>query len=112
MQEIPLPLQPSDGIICKPTVYETTTEVDVNLSPSSPQLIPHSPSPSPSPQPQPMAQLLGQAPEVLHHIFQNVEPTDLARLSRTCRYLNSVVKNDELLWKIHYLSLFVRMTPH
>lgn len=56
-----------------------------------------------------MAQLLDQAPEVLHHIFQCVEITDLAALSRTCRYLNKVVQNDELLWKLHYLFRFVRL---
>ncbi|EXJ61751.1 hypothetical protein A1O7_02181 [Cladophialophora yegresii CBS 114405] len=113
MQEVSIPLQPSAGAIHKPTVYETTTEVELSQSPSSspdnssPQLIPHSHSASPSPsQSQPMARLLDQAPEVLHHIFQHVEPTDLARVARTCRHLNSVVKTDELLWKIHYLSLF------
>ncbi|ETI19672.1 hypothetical protein G647_08685 [Cladophialophora carrionii CBS 160.54] len=110
MQEVSVPVPPSAGAIGKPTVYATTTEVDVSRpSPdnSSPQLIPHSHSASPSPShTQPMARLLDQAPEVLHHIFQHVEPVDLARLARTCRHLNRVVKTDELLWKIHYLSLF------
>ncbi|OCT49761.1 F-box domain cyclin-like protein [Cladophialophora carrionii] len=113
MQEVSVPVPPSAVTIGKPPVYATTTEVDVSHSPrpspddSSPQLIPHSPSASPSPShTQPMARLLDQAPEVLHHIFQHVEPVDLARLARTCRHLNRVVKTDELLWKIHYLSLF------
>lgn len=56
-----------------------------------------------------MAHLVDQAPEVLHHIFQCVEPTDLASLSQTCRYLKQLIQNDELLWKLHYLSRFVRL---
>ncbi|KAK5256434.1 hypothetical protein LTR40_010323, partial [Exophiala xenobiotica] len=53
-----------------------------------------------------MTQLLDQAPEVLHHIFRCVEPTDLASLSQACRYLKQVIHNDELLWKLHYISRF------
>ncbi|EXJ92687.1 hypothetical protein A1O3_01239 [Capronia epimyces CBS 606.96] len=51
-----------------------------------------------------MAELLDQPPEVLHHILLNVEPTDLASLSKTCRYLHRVIQADELLWKEIYLS--------
>lgn len=54
-----------------------------------------------------MAQLLDQCSEVLHNIFQNVEPTDLAALVETCRSLKDFVKSDELLWKTQYLQRFV-----
>ncbi len=54
-----------------------------------------------------MLQLTDQCPEVLHNIFQNVDPTDLASLSVTCHFLNTIIQNDELLWKLHYLSRFV-----
>ncbi|KIV81439.1 hypothetical protein PV11_03628 [Exophiala sideris] len=53
-----------------------------------------------------MAQLLDLAPEVLSHIFQDVETTDLASLSKTCQYLHKLIQNDQLLWKIHYLFQF------
>ncbi|KIW11278.1 hypothetical protein PV08_10578 [Exophiala spinifera] len=53
-----------------------------------------------------MCSLLDLAPEVLHHIFTHVHPTDLSPLSMTCRYFNQVIQNDELLWKHHYLCLF------
>jgi hypothetical protein len=55
-----------------------------------------------------MEQLIDQPPEVLHNILQKVGPTDLASLSRTCRHLNKFIKEDELLWKLHYLTVFVR----
>lgn len=54
-----------------------------------------------------MSQLLGLCPEVLHGIFQEVNPEDLASLSKTCRLLNLVVKNDGLLWKDVYLRNYV-----
>jgi hypothetical protein len=57
-----------------------------------------------------MAELLGQAPEVLHNIFQHLDPTDFASLSKTCHFLYSFIKNDDLLWKGQYLALFVRLT--
>ena len=88
----------------KPIVHETTTEVD-HLFPPQLQVLPTSPSSSPDT----MTELLDQAPEVLHNMFQNVDVLDLASLSRTCRHLNSLIKNDELLWKLHYLALFVRL---
>ncbi|KAG9786579.1 hypothetical protein ABEF93_004385 [Exophiala dermatitidis] len=53
-----------------------------------------------------MTELLDQAPEVLHNIFLHVESTDLASLSRTCRYLHKLIWDDELLWKSEYLSQF------
>ncbi|KAL6252632.1 hypothetical protein RBB50_000351 [Rhinocladiella similis] len=53
-----------------------------------------------------MSSMLDLAPEVLHQIFVHVYPTDLASLSMTCLYLSQVIKNDELLWKDQYLSLF------
>lgn len=56
-----------------------------------------------------MSQFLDQAPEVLHTIFRNVEPTDLASLSQTCRYLHKLIQIDELLWKYQYLSRFVSL---
>ena len=62
--------------------------------------------------PRPMTQLLDQSPEVLHNIFGNVEPADLGSVARTCRFLNSFIQNDELLWKLHYLSLFVGSPCH
>ncbi|KIW31143.1 uncharacterized protein PV07_02817 [Cladophialophora immunda] len=52
------------------------------------------------------SQLLDLAPEVLHNIFQNVEPTDLASLARTCHHLNNCIRSDEFLWRLHYLSRF------
>ena len=55
-----------------------------------------------------MAQLLSQCHEVLNGIFQGVEPEDLASLSKTCRLLNSFIRNDRLLWKDVYLKNYVR----
>ena len=55
-----------------------------------------------------MPQLLDQCSEVLHNIFQNVEPTDLAALSETCNSLKLFIKGDDLLWKTQYLQRFVR----
>ncbi len=51
--------------------------------------------------------LLDQAPETLHRIFREVNVGDLASLSLTCRHFNSFIKQDGLLWKLHYLALFV-----
>ncbi|KAJ9605997.1 hypothetical protein H2200_009846 [Cladophialophora chaetospira] len=67
------------------------------------------PSPHPAgPKSTWMPQLLDQPPEVLHHIFLHVKPTDLASLSLSCRHLNGMISSDELLWKIHYLERFDR----
>jgi len=57
-----------------------------------------------------MPHFLDFAPEVLHGVFKQVDPTDLAVLSQCCRFLNSFIKNDVLLWKIHYLKRFVCST--
>ena len=54
-----------------------------------------------------MSQLLSLCPEILHGIFQEVNPEDLASLSKTCRLLNLIVKNDGLLWKDLYLRNYV-----
>ncbi|RMZ89481.1 hypothetical protein DV736_g3288, partial [Chaetothyriales sp. CBS 134916] len=50
--------------------------------------------------------LLRQPPEVIHAILVAVEPTDLARLSQTCRELRDCIANDYLLWKRQYLEHF------
>jgi hypothetical protein len=55
-----------------------------------------------------MTSLLNQAPEVLHDIFLHVEPSDLASVARTCRYLNTFVEKDALLWRQQYLTYFDR----
>ena len=49
------------------------------------------------------------SPEILHEICLNVEPSDLARLSETCRFLNGFVNKDDLLWKLQYLDRFVEI---
>lgn len=54
-----------------------------------------------------MAQLLAQSSEVLHNIFKYVDSTDLAALSMTCHFLRDTINSDDLLWKIHYLNIFV-----
>jgi hypothetical protein len=53
-----------------------------------------------------MTSLLNQAPEVLHDIFLNTEPSDLAALAQTCRYLNTFIEKNALLWRQHYLTYF------
>ncbi|KIW43711.1 uncharacterized protein PV06_04786 [Exophiala oligosperma] len=53
-----------------------------------------------------MSPVLDLAPEILHQIFIDVQPTDLGSLSMTCQYLNQVIRNDERLWRHHYLSHF------
>jgi hypothetical protein len=98
----------------KTTTHATTTEVDLGSSPtsSSPQLDPTTSIPSsPLPSQSSIAHFLGQAPEVLHNIFQHVDPTDLAALAQSCRHFNNLIKNDELLWKLQYLALFVSKVP-
>jgi hypothetical protein len=54
-----------------------------------------------------MSQLLPQPPEILHNILRQVEPEDLARLSKSCRMLHQFILNDRLLWKAQYLRHFV-----
>lgn len=54
-----------------------------------------------------MATLLHQCSEVLHTIFQYVEPTDLAPLSRSCKAFHRFIESDQLLWKNQFLGRFV-----
>ncbi|KXH46654.1 F-box domain-containing protein [Colletotrichum salicis] len=42
--------------------------------------------------------------EILHHIFSGLEPRDLGRLPRTCRFLHSYVKGNQKLCKDVYLN--------
>ncbi|EXF77223.1 F-box domain-containing protein, partial [Colletotrichum fioriniae PJ7] len=42
--------------------------------------------------------------EILHHIFSGLEPRDLGRLPRTCRFLHSYVKGNQKLYKDVYLN--------
>ena len=48
------------------------------------------------------------SPEILHEICLNIDPPDLASLSRTCHFLDGFVSRDDLLWKFQYLDQFVR----
>lgn len=54
-----------------------------------------------------MACLLDFSHELLHAIFANVNPVDLASLSSSCSALNSYIKNNRLLCKELYLSYWV-----
>ena len=54
-----------------------------------------------------MSQLLDLSPEILHNIFYHVHPTDLSRLSRSCRHLHQFINNDDFLWRLQFLSRFV-----
>ena len=54
-----------------------------------------------------MSQLLGLCPEVLNAIFLEVNPEDLASLSKTCRLFYLFIKNDRLLWRELYLREYV-----
>jgi hypothetical protein len=54
-----------------------------------------------------MSQLLCLCAEILHGIFQEVNPPDLSSLSKTCRLLNIFIKNDGLLWKELYFRNYV-----
>jgi hypothetical protein len=54
-----------------------------------------------------MSELLSLCPEILHGIFQEVNPEDLATLSKTCRFLSLFIKNDRLLWKDLYVRNYV-----
>ena len=53
-----------------------------------------------------MSTLLNQAPEVLHEIFKRAAPSDLASISSTCKFLNTFVTRDTLLWRQQYLAHF------
>lgn len=54
-----------------------------------------------------MPPLLDLADEILHTIFIEVYPEDLAALARSCRTLNKHIHNNRLLWKEIYLKHFV-----
>ena len=56
-----------------------------------------------------MSKLLDVSSELLNGIFQEVDPEDLAGLARTCRQLNTFIKNNRLLWKYLYLRNYVRV---
>lgn len=51
----------------------------------------------------PMACLLELSNELLHCIFLEIEPVDLASLSRSCRALNSYIRGNRLLHKDLYV---------
>jgi hypothetical protein len=51
-----------------------------------------------------MAELPLLCDELLHLIFVNVDPSDLAHLSATCRRLYSFVWRNNLLWKTQFLQ--------
>lgn len=53
-----------------------------------------------------MATLLGLSHELLHCVFTEVEPTDLAALSRTCHSLHAYIKGNRLLHKDLYLRRY------
>lgn len=55
-----------------------------------------------------MACLLDFSHELLHAIFTNIDPADLAALSKTCSTLNSYIKDNKLLHKALYLQKWVR----
>lgn len=58
-----------------------------------------------------MSCLLDLSHELLHNIFINVDPADLAAISRSCSPLNQYVKGNNLLCKELYLQHFVCFQP-
>ncbi|KAK4993389.1 hypothetical protein LTR66_006024 [Elasticomyces elasticus] len=55
-----------------------------------------------------MCLLLEISNELLHTIFLDVDPSDLAALSQSCQALNTFVKSNKLLYKELYLQRFDR----
>lgn len=53
-----------------------------------------------------MASLLELSHELLHCVFTEIEPADLASLSKTCRLLNSYVRGNRLLHKDLYIRRY------
>jgi hypothetical protein len=53
-------------------------------------------------------QLLDLTPEILHQILTNLDPTDVAAVSETCKELHEYQDPAEnpLLWKSLFLNLF------
>lgn len=45
--------------------------------------------------------------EILHHIFSGLDPRDLGRVPRTCRFLYGYVKGNQNLCKDVYLGVLV-----
>ncbi|KAK1641119.1 F-box domain-containing protein [Colletotrichum phormii] len=60
--------------------------------------------PPPPPQQQQLLHINWLPAEILHHIFSGLEPRDLGRLPRTCRFLHSYVKGNQKLCKDVYLN--------
>ncbi|KAK5007633.1 hypothetical protein LTR28_005042, partial [Elasticomyces elasticus] len=55
-----------------------------------------------------MCLLLEISNELLHTIFLDVDPSDLAALSQSCQALNTFVKSNKLLYKELYLQRFLK----
>lgn len=45
--------------------------------------------------------------EILHHILSGLDPRDLGRVPRTCRFLYGYVKGNQNLCKDVFLSVLV-----
>lgn len=45
--------------------------------------------------------------EILHQIFSGLDPRDLGRLPRTCRFMHTYVKGNQKLCKDVYLKTLV-----
>jgi hypothetical protein len=54
-----------------------------------------------------MPSLLDLCHEILHDVFVQVQPADLAALSKTCAAFSSYINGNRLLWKDVYLKHFV-----
>lgn len=57
-----------------------------------------------------MAVLTHLPPEILHNIFKDVDPEDLARIPLTCRSLNNFIKGNNALCRAIYLRDWVCLT--
>lgn len=51
-----------------------------------------------------MPSILDSPSEVLHDILYYTNPSDLASVAQSCRYLNTYVDRDLLLWRRQYLA--------
>jgi hypothetical protein len=56
-----------------------------------------------------MPSLLDLCHEVLHDVVSEVQPADLAVLSKSCRALNGYIKGNRLLWRDVFLKHFVSL---
>jgi len=52
-----------------------------------------------------MANLIALPNEILHHIFKHVDPTDLAHLSCSCKFLSTNIASDGQLYKAVYFHI-------